>query len=226
MTSESCEQIRRRQTTVNRRQAMPHLLETLLRNLDDYRYKRNIERALALHLRGEVRSDGLDRASSTTHLEIAWRARDIHPWDPGLVSRDQTARAFVEQALADTEAAISRLFEALPQVDVTILRIFEQGSDRLIISGTVSRADNSARDGELAIGMRLRYLGITYHSAGPSCAVTHLCSGLPCNVALVGSKTGPHFTDYRPIPTAERLASEESEYPASAAGRRSGCIRG
>src|SRR5260221_3553505 len=34
------------------------------------------------------------------------------------------------------------------------------------------------------------------------------------------------FTDHRPTPTAERLASEGSEYPASVVGRRNGCIRG
>jgi hypothetical protein len=34
------------------------------------------------------------------------------------------------------------------------------------------------------------------------------------------------FTYYRPTPTPERLASEESAYPASVAGRRNGCIRG
>jgi len=38
---------------------MLHVLETLLRKLDGYRYQHNIERALALHFRGEVRSDGL-----------------------------------------------------------------------------------------------------------------------------------------------------------------------
>jgi len=145
---------------------MLHVLETLLRKLDGYRYQRNIERALALHLRGEVRRDGLKPANSTTHLEIEWRARDIHPWDRGILSPAQRAAAFVEQSLADTEATISRLFRALPQVDVVNLRVFDRASETLIISGTVSRPVTSARDGKLSIGMRLRYLGITYHSGG------------------------------------------------------------
>jgi hypothetical protein len=148
------------------RNAMLHVLETLLRKLDRCRYRRNIDRALALHLRGEVRRDGLNPTSLTTHLEIEWRARDIHPWDRGLLSRAQRAAAFVEQSLADTEAAIYRLFEALPPVDAITLRVFDPTSDNVIISGTVLRAGMVARDEDLSIGMRLRYLGLTYHSAG------------------------------------------------------------
>jgi hypothetical protein len=144
---------------------MLHVLETLLHKLDGYRYKRNIERALALHLRGEARRDGLTPISSTTHLEIKWRARDIHPWDRGLLSPAQRDTAFVEQSLADTEAAIYRLFEALPQVDAISARIVDHTSETVIISGTVSRPVDSA-DRKLSIGMRLRYLGLTYHSAG------------------------------------------------------------
>jgi hypothetical protein len=145
---------------------MLHILERLFSKLDGRRYKHNIERALALHLRGEVRRDGLNPASLTTHLEIEWRTRDIHPWDRSLLSPAQRAAAFVKQSLADTEAAIYRLFEALPQVDVISLRVFDQTSEKAIISGTVSRPVPSARDEKLSIGMRLMYLGLTYHSAG------------------------------------------------------------
>jgi hypothetical protein len=145
---------------------MLHVLQTLLLKLNNYRYRRNIERALALHLRGEVRRDGVKPLNSMTHLELEWRARDIHPWDRSLLSPAERAAAFVEQSLADTEAAIYRLFEALPQVDAITLRIFDQTSETLIISGTVTRPDKSARDEKLSIGMRLRYLGVTYHSAG------------------------------------------------------------
>jgi len=145
---------------------MLHVLETLLRKLDGYRYRRNIERALALHLRSEVRRDGLKPLRSMTHFEIEWCARDVHPWDRGLLSPAQRAAAFVEQSLADTEAAIHRLFEALPQVDVISLRVFDQASKTVILSGTVARPATPARDENLSIGMRLRYLGITYHSAG------------------------------------------------------------
>jgi len=145
---------------------MLHVLETLLRLLDGFRYKHSIERALALHLRGEGRRDGLNLTSLTTHLEIEWRARDIHPWDRGLLSPAQRSAAFVEQSLAHAEAAIYRLFEALPQVDAITLRVFDRASENLIISGNVSRLAASVRDEELSIGMRLRYLGLTFHSAG------------------------------------------------------------
>jgi len=145
---------------------MLHVLKTLLRKLDGYRYQHDIERALALHLRGEVRSDGLDPLNLTTQLQIEWRARDVHPWDCGLLSPARRAAAFVEQSLVDTEAAIHRLFAALPQVDVIALRVLDRTSDTVIISGTVSRLAASAKDETLSIGMRLLYLGLTYHSAG------------------------------------------------------------
>jgi len=145
---------------------MLQVLETFLGKFGAYCYKRGVRRALALHLRGEVRRDGLNLSAATTHLEIEWRAREIHPWDRGLLSPSQRAKAFVEQALADTEAAIYRLFSALPQVDTITLRARELESERLIISGTVLRPEMLVLDQDLSIGMRLRYLGVTYHSAG------------------------------------------------------------
>jgi hypothetical protein len=145
---------------------MLHVLEALFRKLDGLRYRRNITRALALHLRGEARKDGLEPASFSTHLEIEWRARDIHPWDRPLLSRSERAAAFVRQSLADTEAAVHRLFAALPQVDVITLRVLDRVSETLIISGTVARPAASNQDARLSIGMRLLYLGLTYHSAG------------------------------------------------------------
>jgi len=100
-------------------------------------------------------------------LEIEWRARDIHPWDRRLLPPAERAAAFVQQSLADTEAAIYRLFvEAVPHVDVITLRVFDRMSKNVIISGTVSRPVTSAREEKLSIGMRLMYLGLTYHSAG------------------------------------------------------------
>ena len=145
---------------------MLHVLTTLLRKLEGLRYQRGIERALALHSRGDIRKDGLHATNLATQLRIEWRARDIHPWDRGLVSPPQRAAAFVEQSLADTEAAICRLFDALPQVDVIALRVLDRTSETVIISGTVSRLAVSARDQNLSTGMRLLYLGLTYHSAG------------------------------------------------------------
>ena len=145
---------------------MLHVLEKLSRKLEGYRYRRNIVRALALHRRGEIRRDGLVPSSVTTRLEMEWRARDIHPWDRRILSPAERAAAFVQQSLADTEAAVYRLFAALPQVDVIALRVFDPTSGNLIISGSVSRADTLARNEGISIGMRLRYLGLTYHLGG------------------------------------------------------------
>ncbi len=142
------------------------VMKTLLRKLDGHRYKHDIGRALALHLRGEARSDGLHPINITTQLQIEWRAPDVHPWDRGLLSPARRAAAFVEQSLADTEVSIHRLFEALPQVDVIALRVLDRTSETVIISGSVSRLAASARNEHLSIGMRLLYLGLTYHSAG------------------------------------------------------------
>ena len=145
---------------------MLQVLETLLQKLGAHCYERGIKRALALHLCGEVRRDGLNLGGVTTHLDIEWWAREVHPWDRGLLSPSERASAFVEQALADTEAAVHRLFAALPQIDAITLKVREFGSERLIISGTVLRPSTLDRNQELSIGMRLRYLGVTYHSAG------------------------------------------------------------
>lgn len=143
-----------------------HVLEALLSKLDGYRYKRNIGCALALHHRGEVRTDGLIPVKIATRLEIEWRARDIHPWDRSILSPAERATAFVRQSLADTEAAIQRLFKALPHVDVIDLKVHDRISESVIISGTVFRPAISTENEALSIGMRLMYLGLTYHSAG------------------------------------------------------------
>ena len=73
---------------------------------------------------------------------------------------------FAEQALADTEAAVYRLFERLPQIDVIELSVLEPTSEALIATGTVHRsALNATRSPSLSAGMRLRELGITYRFA-------------------------------------------------------------
>jgi hypothetical protein len=145
---------------------MLHVLEALLRKIDGYWYRHNVECALALHHRGEVRRDGLNPVNIATHLEVEWRARDVHPWDRGILSPAERATAFVKQSLADTEAAIHRLFATLPHVDVITLKVRDQISENVIIAGTVSRPAVSCENEKLSIGMRLIYLGLTYHSAG------------------------------------------------------------
>ena len=145
---------------------MLRVFRLLCSKLDSYRHKRGIQRALALHHRGEARKDGLTPTNITTHLEIEWRARDVHPWDRCLLSPAERAAAFVKQALADTEAAIRRLFATLPNVDVITLKVLDRRLENVIISGTVSRPGAVSRNDDLSTGMRLSCLGLTFHSAG------------------------------------------------------------
>jgi hypothetical protein len=126
------------------------------------RYRRRMERALALNLRGEARSDGLRIAAVKTRLEIEWYVREIHPWDRD--ESDACSSLFVLQTLKDTEAAIYRLFSSLPEIDAIALAVREQCSNDVILSGTVFRS--TVPDPHLSVGMRLREWGVTYHSDG------------------------------------------------------------
>jgi hypothetical protein len=125
------------------------------------RYHRRVERALALADRGAVNRDGLRLNRASNSLEIEWHARDIHPWD-GDLSHERKARLFVEQSLADTETAISRLFLAFPQIDVIDLTVLEPSSKTAIIAGTVHRSAWESNQQLLSVKMRLRELGVRY----------------------------------------------------------------
>ena len=140
---------------------MWRVLTAYLHRLRVRRYRRRIEHALALTDRGEVRTDGLRLNRICNRLEIESRARDIHPWDRDL-PLERRARVFVEQSLADTEAAISRLFVSLPQVDVIDLTVLEPASKATMIAGTVHRSDLENNRRLLSVKMRLRELGLRY----------------------------------------------------------------
>jgi len=92
-------------------------------------------------------------------LEIQWRGRGLHPWDRRLPPGDQET-AFEEQLLEDTEAAITRLFRALPQVDVIDLSVLDQTTDDVLMSGTVCRSTLLQTRSPQSVRMRLRQLGI------------------------------------------------------------------
>jgi hypothetical protein len=144
---------------------MWRLLQSFPRKLALWRYHRRINRALALQLRGEARSDGLTVDNVSSRLEIRWRARDIHPWDRHL-ARYEREVMFAEQALTDTEAAVFRLFERLPEVEAIELSVLEPKSETLIAAGVVHRSDVYAtRPHLLSVGMRLREVGVSYRFA-------------------------------------------------------------
>ena len=144
---------------------MWRILENKLRDWNIDRNRRRVERALGLHLRGEVRRDGLKLNRFQNRLEIEWQARDVHPWDRDLPP-ERRLPLFVEQVLADTEAAISRLFNALPAVDVIDLRVLHPDSDTAIIEGTVFRSALNRNRHLLSVKMRLLELGISYCLVG------------------------------------------------------------
>ena len=153
---------------VCRKVDMKQLFERCFRKLGLWQFRRSVEGALALHRRGEVRNDGLKLDGVHSHLEISWHAREIHPWDRDILRGSRKQAAFVEQALADTEAAILRLFEKLPHVDVIELSVLEPTSKRLIAAGTVHRSELSGRRAHLlSVGMRLRDLGVQCNLAAP-----------------------------------------------------------
>jgi hypothetical protein len=139
-------------------------LTNVIQKLEVSRYRRGIERALALHSRGEARRDGLRLNKLSNRLEIEWRARDVHPWDRH-DPPDRKGAILVRQSLADTEAAITRLFQNLPQVDVIALTVLEHNSESVIMAGTVHRSE-SQPDTELSAGMRLWQRGVKFHSDG------------------------------------------------------------
>jgi len=79
--------------------------------------RKAIQGALDLHNRGEVRRDGLTLTHASHHLKVEWRAREVHPWDRASASK-QREFLLAEQSMADTDAALGRLFNELPEVDV------------------------------------------------------------------------------------------------------------
>jgi hypothetical protein len=140
------------------------IVETVLQQLEKTIHRHNIEWALALHRRGEVRPDGLEATRVSNHLEIEWTARNIHPWDRG--QNWASGFSFVDQTLADTDAAVARLFKALPQVDVIMLRIFDPASGAAIIGGTVYRSAISDVNRNVSVRMRLSRWGLKFRSTG------------------------------------------------------------
>jgi len=133
-------------------------IEILFRKLDRWRHRHNVDRSLALHLRGEARPDGLSLIQLRNRLEVRWRARDIHPWDADASDR---AQLFGEQLLSDTEAVILRLFKALPQIDLIDLRVVEPTSDTVIMAGVVHRSNLDTVRSLMSVRMRLQHMGLS-----------------------------------------------------------------
>lgn len=122
-----------------------------------------VDDALALHKRSEVRSDGLALESMCTHLEIRLRAREVHPWDMYLPTI-QKEPVFLRQVTEDTEAALVRLFERLPEVDEIDLTVLDLQAENVLLSGRVQRAVLARQCDRIpSIRMRLALLGVRLH---------------------------------------------------------------
>ncbi len=142
-------------------------MRSFLRKLRAARRRHRLGRvlcdALALHRRGEARSDGLSLVGFSMKLSVSWHAREIHPWDSDL-SEERAAPRLLDQTLHDTEDAIERIFSAFPETDTLELRVLENdpASNRVIMSGLVVRSDLGHCTSP-SIGMRLRLLGVNYY---------------------------------------------------------------
>ena len=131
--------------------------------LAQQRLRRKVVGALEVNRRAGVRNDGLSLKRMRNRLEVEWQAREIHPWDQGLPP-ERAAQKFVQQCLADVDAAIARLFASLPDTDEIVLRVLDPTSGNPIVAGTVTRAEAAtARAGP--VGMKLRSLGLVYRLA-------------------------------------------------------------
>jgi hypothetical protein len=119
-----------------------------------------IHRAMALHWRGEVRSDGLRLTAARTVLQIEWLARDLHPWDRDL-PRARAQREFSAQCFDDTDAALTRLFNEIPVLDAIQVCIRREAADAPLLTGTVEREDFERNDPSPA-AMKLRRFGLKF----------------------------------------------------------------
>jgi hypothetical protein len=144
------------------KQFMAYLQQTQL--------QRAARKALALAPRGGVRNDVLvlnKLIDTPAHpLQLEWRARDVHPWDRDLPSPRQ-AELFSHQALHDTEAAILRLFQMLPDIHQVDFRVLDpQASNRVILAGNVERDEIPWARRLQSIKMRLLMMGVRFLMAG------------------------------------------------------------
>ena len=95
----------------------------------------------------------------------------------------------IEQCLPDTEAAVSRLFEALPEVHILDLRVLAPASQSPIIEGTVYRSTLNPKRRLISVKMRLIELGLHYRLVG-SCFANLYASHDARNASTRASQLG------------------------------------
>ena len=130
------------------------------------RFRRMVTKALAVGSRGFIANDVLLLSKLSTQVQVEWRTRDVHPWNRN-VPPDQRAELFREQTLHDTDAAIRRFFQLLPDLDAIEIRVLEpHAPNRLILAGAVARRDAMATRSLSSPGMRLKTMGIRFRTNG------------------------------------------------------------
>jgi hypothetical protein len=139
-----------------------------------------VAKALKLKPRGGVANDVLVLNKVSGQLQLEWRARDAHPWNRDLPPERQ-AELFLEQALQDTDAAILRLFQTLPEIGQIEIQVLDaQDSTKVILGGIVAREEALATDTSVPLRLRLRMLGVQYSR-------------------IVGDRLEPLSTQTRPV---------------------------
>jgi hypothetical protein len=121
---------------------------------------REVTRSLRLRPRGAIAHDVLHLAALSLRLRVEWRAREAHPWNHDLSTRRQ-AQLFARQCLEDVDAAIMRLFERVPEMQVLEIVVRAPRSEVVLMSGVVHR-DDFREASHLALQMKLRTIGIKY----------------------------------------------------------------
>lgn len=127
-----------------------------------------VRRALALRPRGSIPNDVLVLNSLRLlghSLQLEWRARDIHPWDRDL-PQSQQDELFSEQALRDTDVALIRLFQRLPEIEQIQFQVLNPTDfDGVILAGVVDREGALNPEPPPSLRMRLNMLGVHYQMA-------------------------------------------------------------
>jgi hypothetical protein len=95
-----------------------------------------------------------------TTMRVEWVAREIHPWDRHIANRLRE-RLFARQSLEDVDAAITRLFEQLPEADTLEVRVLREGDNQLLFHGRVERAEVAVASHSSSL-MKLKSLGIKF----------------------------------------------------------------
>jgi hypothetical protein len=124
------------------------------------RMTREVTWCLRLRPRGGVAHDVLHLAALSLRLRVEWRARDIHPWDHDL-SEHRQAQLFARQCLEDVDAAIARMFDRVPEMQVLEVVVRAPRSGAIIMSGVVHR-DDLRGTSHLTLEMKLRTIGMKY----------------------------------------------------------------